>query len=929
MAANGTLTPPSLPPAPAPVSPSLAKRKHAATNSIVVNGASASAQGQPASSSTYSLQTVLGDMLAVLKRYDTCTRHNKHNRILLCLHCMCCTADIKSYDTQPSILTHPITSSITRRSSGEADSKRAKLTPPAGSATITSLIQDGSYGSLQTLEKDIEAATADILASSGGNDPSTGPSSPEETALQAKILAFQRIAKTLVEREEARKVQVPRNPSQRNAEEQVSKEDESPAPIKKDEDEEKQAPQSRTVLTLFGQANSNPRQLFSSLQQSQKVAPTTATPTTLDTSIRVTLPLRESSLPNIMSTTEVYPLPDQPDAKKKKPTTIGDVFRAPAHLPQISPPKVPRPTTGKSHTITFAPTEMPKPSRKGSQSYAHQNQSSGFWLSYAGVDMPKDQASPTARQKSRQRALSMGEAQQPPSEAALVAVQQAKEDALFRSAYSSFAPTRDDSSAIIPEETKNRVWWQKVGEKRFNDMFPIDPALLDAEEAVEVETNGVADEDDGFKDVVDNFVPVEGSPFPEPEERSEEEKGTDEVLQEVSELLETLASHQRIRNSSLTTNPRTPVVQNTSLATLAGSPSQPSTEEFDVYQILKSQLTLLVSQLPPYAVAKLNGDQLEELNISRTILFDTKEYKGVLEEDTLSRLAKAPPMPASTPATLTRSGSGTHAHYPAGGTQYSRPTTSIHQSGARPVQPAQSLYPQQQSLHRSSSMLSQRSPSGPSHSYQPGGVSYAPTSRSYSQTQAYSQQTPRPNYGQTPSGQYYPQRSAQASSYGGAAASSYHAPTPQTQPQNRYATQPAQNGYVSRSQNMAPMYNAAQLPQASTASPLKANPTPAHSTFGTRPAFGTPVAGGQMRSTYYGPSQYGTPQSSTPAATFNGLPANPQQLMIDRQQAQAVAQSQARLAAQNSFSSSRQGSGTPQPPNGSYGGQVNGTSMST
>jgi hypothetical protein len=83
-----------------------------------------------------------------------------------------------------------------------------------------------------------------------------------------------------------------------------------------------------------------------------------------------------------------------------------------------------------------------------------------------------------------------------------------------------------------------------------------------------------------------------------------------------------------------------------------------------------------------------------------------------------------------------------------------------------------------------------------------------------------------------------------------------------------------------------------------------------------------------MRSTYYGPSQYATPQAPAAAAPYNGMPSNPQQMMIDRQQAQVAAQSQARLAAQNSFSSSRQGSGTPQPPNGSMYG-VNGSSMST
>ena len=83
-----------------------------------------------------------------------------------------------------------------------------------------------------------------------------------------------------------------------------------------------------------------------------------------------------------------------------------------------------------------------------------------------------------------------------------------------------------------------------------------------------------------------------------------------------------------------------------------------------------------------------------------------------------------------------------------------------------------------------------------------------------------------------------------------------------------------------------------------------------------------------MRSTYYGPSQYGTPQAPAATAPFHGMPTNPQQMMMERQQAQAAAQSQARLAAQNSFNNSRQGSGTPQPPNGSVYG-ANGASMST
>ncbi|KAL6709506.1 hypothetical protein ACN47E_001441 [Coniothyrium glycines] len=867
-AANGPLAPPSLPPA--PTSPSLAKRKLANTHAIVANGASSTAQGTRTNGPSYSLQALLRDVLSILR----------------------------SYDTQPSILAHPLTSSITRIASGEADAKRTKLTPPTSPATIATLLQQGSYESLHSVEKDVESATSEILASSGGSTDSLP--SPDEVTLQAKILAFRTILKNLISREEARKAHQDHASEHVEVEKNAVAKEEGTPIVVKEEEEEPQLPQSRTVLTLYGSAP--PKQLFSSLQQPRKIGPN-GHESTLDTAVKVTLPLREATLPNIISTTEVYPLVDAVDNKKTKVTTIGENFKAPAHLPQISPPKSARPTTSKGNsTISFAPPEPPK-RRKGSQSYAHQTLSAGFWLGYGGVDMPKDQTSPTARQKSRQRALSMGEAQQPPSETILVAVQQAKEDAMFRSAYSSFAPTRDDASAIIPEETKNMVWWHKVGEKRFNDMFPIDPALLGNDGNDDGGQNGAVDEDEIFKQAVEEFTPVETVPFPHVEEQSEEEKDTDEILKEISELLETLASYQRIRNLSLTTNPRTPVVQNSSLAILAGSPSTPSTEEVDVYQILKSQLTLLISQLPPYAVAKLNGDQMDELNISRTLLFDTKEYRGVLEEDQLSRIAKTP---AATPASLARTGSG--SQFPASTTQYNRPAASTHQSSSR------SAYPPQQGMHRSSSML-QRSPSGSTQNFQAGGASYAPSRSNYAATPSFNQQTPRPGYGTTPSGQYFPQRSSQAGGYSGSANTQYFNSTPSTQSQNRYASQQNSNGYYSRSQNVAPMYGANTASQGRTVSPLKGAPTPSQTNYGSRPGYST--TGGQMRSTYYGPSQYGTPQTGAAPGTYSGHSTNPQQMMIDRQQAQQVAQSQARLAAQNSFSS-RQGSGTPQPPNGSF-----------
>lgn len=172
-AANGTLTPPSLPTA--PESPSIAKRKHADTAVVLSNGASAAALKATLNGTTHTLKAVLEDVLSILK----------------------------CYDTQPSILTHAVPALHPRSSSGEADTKRAKLAQSDSSSTITERVQKGAYDSLQALEKDVESVAAEI-ASSGSSDT---PATLEETKLHAKVLAFQKVLKSLVEREEARSAQ--------------------------------------------------------------------------------------------------------------------------------------------------------------------------------------------------------------------------------------------------------------------------------------------------------------------------------------------------------------------------------------------------------------------------------------------------------------------------------------------------------------------------------------------------------------------------------------------------------------------------------------------------------------------------------------------------------------------------------------------------
>jgi hypothetical protein len=728
----------------------------------------------------------------------------------------------------------------------------------------------------------------------------------------------------LVSRERARRTDVGTKGEQEIGQAGVSR-DLTPVNIK-DEIKEEEPLESRTVLTLYGTAQ-GPKQLFSSLQQPVSVPPTVpGSGADRVSSVKVFLPLPEASLPNIISTTQVFPLPE--DDQKKKSKTFGETFPPPAHLPQLSPPKLAKPPISRGNTITFAPQEAPStPARKTPYSYSSQNLATGHWLGYGGVDMPKDPTSPTAKQKSRQRALSTGEAQLPPSEATLAAVHQAKEDALFRSVYSSFAPTRDDSTAIIPAETKSKVWWQKVGEKRFHETFPIDPALLESDVSVEAEAGEVVDEAEAFKEAVENFTPADPNPFASVE-KSDMEKSTDEVLQEISDLLETLASHQRIRNSSLATNPRT-VLHNSSLATLAGSPSSPSSEEIDIYQMLKSQLTLMIAQLPPYAVAKLNGDQLDELNISRTLIIETEDHNGVLEEDQYPRRSTVPtpgaPPPLSRMASM---GTPAHSHYPPSSSQYSRNTPSAHQPSARPAQPVQNYYPQQQPALRSPSVHYQRSASNPNQTFQTPAASYGNSTPRQGYGAQYGQQTPRPGYAQAATGQYYSQRpAAPASNYGNVATQQYYQTTPQPQ-SHRYTPQQAQNGYYQRPQTTA-SYNYSTNPTVRTGSPMKANPSVAQpGQHSSRAGYGTPVSGASIRGGGYypqgvaGTAQYATPPPSTPSAAtpggYNTMGSNHQQMMVDRQQAQIAAQSQARLAAQ---SFNRHGSGTPQPPNPQYNGQ--------
>ncbi|KAK5074615.1 hypothetical protein LTR16_008976, partial [Cryomyces antarcticus] len=245
-------------------------------------------------------------------------------------------------------------------------------------------------------------------------------------------------------------------------------------------------------------------------------------------------PLREPSLPNMITATRVLPVRgDGALSGKTKDPTFADLFAPPATLSQLSPPRPFKKSTTRGSTITWVDND-PLSSSVPKGSYTTQSLSTGKWLGYGGVDPPEEPSSPGAMRKMRDRALSTGEPNPAPSESTRLAQQQAKEEALFRSVYSSFAPSRDDAVALVPAETKDRVWWYKVGEKRYEQAFAIDPILLDAQDTSTQKNSMGADEEVEFKTAVESFVPEVDATFAVIDGDKTEDKDAAQILEEIS-----------------------------------------------------------------------------------------------------------------------------------------------------------------------------------------------------------------------------------------------------------------------------------------------------------------------------------------------------------------------------------------------------------
>jgi len=317
-------------------------------------------------------------------------------------------------------------------------------------------------------------------------------------------------------------------------------------------------------------------------------------------------------------------------------------------------------------------------------------------------------------------------------------------------------------------------------------------------------------------------------------------------------------------------------------------------------------LSLMISMLPPYAVAKLNSDQLSELNISTKIQVLTDNYKGVMEEDEFAQRAKVAAMSTVansrvTPAASLHRSSSSSLY----GNQYA--------SSARPA--GQQYYSQTQTPIRPPSTGPQRPPSTAPAPYPgqrpPTGVSYRPQAGYTAPT--YAHQIPR-SLQQQGSQQYY-QTPAATTSYG----QQGFGAVPQTAPQGRYGQipyqsrpQPSQNGVDYRYNNgTTPRQPSPKNPQAYSPNQMAAQLQPASRSLGT-PTPATAVS--QDRRFYQPPVGNGTslsPQPQTPQPQAGHLGATgyhtvmspaEQSNMMERQRAQLAQQQgtqhQARNAAQ-------------------------------
>ncbi|KAI4738486.1 hypothetical protein E4T50_11039 [Aureobasidium sp. EXF-12298] len=760
---------------------------------------------------------------------------------------------LNTNDPSPSVLHLPLTnaSRISHSQTNGHSAKRTKLDNDAEHSTIASRLQNNLYSDLDDFEVDLDLALDTLIEPLKAKDPLKNAQrlANQDLASIQVLSNFRTLVKDCLNREKPK-------------DEKLS--------IKKEEEDALTTKSTKTVLSLYGNAP-QPRQLFSSLPKPNASLQGPG------------LSVEELGLPTMLSATKVVPLsPSDAVSVRKANPTFADVFPSPATLPPLNPPKPTRHTSSKSTTISWSFGELPKASRKGG--YTLQPLTVGTWVGY-GANELKESASAIKRR--RRESLLNGLEPPKPTEEATPADIIAQETALFRSAYSGFAPTQDNSKALVAKETKDMVWWHRMGQRRFDDHFVLDPALQESpfpsdredstKQASAEDAHNVlgADDLEAIHQAIEDFD--EDSFKPNKLEVvstiNEEEREVDQMLEEISNLLQALSSHQRIRNSYIPTGSRNPASPSPLLSAMVGTATAPSAEENETYRALRSQLAQLISKLPPYAVAKLEGEKFADLAVKKNIVIQGKEYRGTLEEDQLTRLIRSSAMQAAaaqkpdptsqygrTPSVSSRS-----AHTSANYYNNSR-TPATNYRGAAQNYNAPATAP--------------RAGAGYPNTYNTSS-----TGRSTFSTQYYGQQRPT----------YASQYSAQTPQPNNPARQGFNVPQTAFAPRTTAST--FANGTPTAASYTPQNYGQARPTYGPASTPVAAHTQQPYSTRPQGIAASQPQpSSGRATPTFAQPPNPNTPSAVGPSGFHSTLTAEQQRLMMERQRAALAMQPPAQTA---------------------------------
>ncbi|KAG6015719.1 hypothetical protein E4U54_003070 [Claviceps lovelessii] len=490
---------------------------------------------------------------------------------------------LKSIDVEPSILKRPL---VNAQSLSEPEAKRQKSLEPPTLKSISDKIAADAYTHMEDVASDIISVTNAALSETESKLSDESGSKAANRKLAASIAEFKDRALRIFEREKA----YPKAPA---AEAMRGGEGSRSAATDK----------SQAILSVIGYAPQEKR-LFSSLPLSQDFDPA------------------DYTLPPGVTFSRVIP-----SNMQERTQTLGELFSAPRPLPPLQPPRQPK-TQAKGNTLDFYYPLLENTSKYRGNCYFNTRLPTGHYLDYSS-------ATPSHQSRTKQRERAQSLAGKRPSSSEL---EMSEMESLFRGAFSSFAPCKDDSSAVISSATAGRMWWQQSGSRNFQRMVELE-YYGDTKDAdpfgLRIKPEDIDEE--GIREAIDNWDETFVDPSLDEAmgtKRDDNEKEVNDILDEVTDMIETLASYQRIRNLTLPNSQNRQSSDPVNGDMLANSgPHQPSEEEQATYDMLKAQLTLIIKTLPPYAVAKLNGDQLDDLLISTKIQIQTDQYRGVMEED--------------------------------------------------------------------------------------------------------------------------------------------------------------------------------------------------------------------------------------------------------------------------------------------------------